>query len=324
MAVLNMVQAINQALMQEMDRDPSVIILGEDVGKDGGVFRVTDGLWQKFGENRVIDTPLAESAIVGTSIGLALAGLKPVAELQFDGFTPPAYDQLISHAARIRNRTRGRFSCHLVVRFPYGGGVRALEHHSDSPEAYFVHMPGIKVVIPSNPYDAKGLLISSIRDPDPVIFMEGKRIYRAIKQEVPENIYTVPLGKANVVREGKDVSIFSYGSMLQTALKAAEMVGDKYSVEVVDLRTLSPLDTNAIIESVKKTTRAIVLHEAPRSGGVGAEISAIINEKALLSLSAPVLRVTGFDIIFPLPKLENYYLPSPEKVVKNIEKIMSF
>ena len=319
-----MVQAINQALMQEMEKDKSVVILGEDVGKDGGVFRVTEGLWKKFGDDRVIDTPLAESAIVGASIGLALSGMKPVAEIQFDGFSYPAFDQLISHAGRIRTRSRGRFSCHIVLRFPYGGGVRALEHHSDSPESYFVHMPGIKVVIPSNPYDAKGLLISSIRDPDPVIFMEGKRIYRAIKQEVPEQSYTVPIGKANVVRQGKDLTIFSYGSMLHVALEAAEKASDKYSCEVVDLRTLSPLDIDAIVSSVRKTGRVVIVHEAPKTLGVAAEITALINDRELLYLEAPVQRVTGFDTVFPLPKLENHYLPDPNRVMKAIEKVMTF
>lgn len=324
MVLLTMVQAINQALRQEMEKDPTVMILGEDVGKDGGVFRVTEGLWQKFGDNRVVDTPLSELGIVGVSIGLSLGGMKPVAEIQFDGFTPPMFDQMVNHATRIRTRSRGRFKAHIVVRFPYGGGIKALEHHSDSPETYYTHMPGVKVVIPSGPYDAKGLLISSIRDPDPVIFMEPKKMYRAIKEEVPEGEYAIPLGEAKVVRRGTDFSIFSYGAMLHTALAAADQVKNKYQAEVIDLRTLSPLDTNTIFESVKKTGRAIIVHEAPKSCGVGAEVSALINENVLLSLKAPVQRVTGFDTIVPLPKLENYYFPNVERIVRAVERVMSY
>ncbi len=324
MAQLNMVQALNQALMQEMEKDKAVMIMGEDVAKDGGVFRVTEGLWSKFGESRVVDTPLAEVAIVGTAIGLSIAGMKPICEVQFDGFTPPIFDQMLSHATKMRNRTRGKYTVHIVVRFPYGGGVRALEHHSESPEAYFVHMPGVKVVIPSGPYDAKGLLISAIRDPDPVIFMEPKKMYRAIKEEVPEESYSIPLGEAKTVQEGEDMTIFAWGSMLHTSLEAAQAVKDKYSVEVVDLRTLSPLDIPAIEASVKKTGRVVIVHEAPKSCGVGAEIAAIINERELLYLEAPIQRVTGYDTIVPLPKLEQYYFPNVERVTRAIEKVMSF
>ena len=312
------------ALKQEMERDPDVVVLGEDVGVDGGVFRATEGLVQEFGENRVIDTPLSESGIVGVAIGLALYGLKPVAEIQFEGFLYPALDQIISHVGRIRNRSRGRFHVPLVIRFPYGGGIRAPEHHSDSPEALLVHTPGIKVVVPSTPIDAKGLLTSAIRDPDPVLFMEPKRIYRAIVEDVPEDDYTVPLGEAKVVREGTDITLISWGAMVRYSNEAAEKVRDRVSVEVIDLRTLSPMDTATITKSVEKTGRAVVVHEAPRTAGLGAEVTAIINESAFLSLEAPVERVTGFDVPFPQHKLENYYLPNTERIVKAIEKVANF
>jgi len=321
MTVMNMVQAINSALMQEMEADGTVVVLGEDVGIDGGVFRVTDGLLKKF-PNRVIDTPLAELAIAGTSVGMAVYGLKPVAEIQFDGFSPPILDQIICHAGRIRWRTSGRYHAPLVIRIPYGGGIKALEHHSDSPEAYFVHTPGIKVVIPSTPYEAKGLLASSIRDPDPVIFLEPKRIYRAIKEDVPDEPYTLPLGEAKIVREGEDVTLISYGAMTRTCKQVMEK--SRHSIEIIDVRTLSPLDTKTIIESVKKTGRAVIVHEAPRSCGFGAEIAAVISDKDLLHLKAPVTRVTGFDTVMPLPKLEEYYIPSAERIEAGIEKIMEF
>jgi pyruvate dehydrogenase E1 component beta subunit len=307
-----------------MERDPDVVVLGEDVGIDGGVFRATDGLIKEFGENRIIDTPLSESGIVGVAIGLALYGLKPVAEIQFEGFLYPALDQIISHVGRIRNRSRGRFHVPLVVRFPYGGGIRAPEHHSDSPEALLVHTPGIKVVIPSTPYDAKGLLTSAIRDPDPVLFMEPKRIYRAIVEDVPEDDYTVPLGDAKIVGEGTDVTVISWGAMMRPSMEAAENVKDRISVEVVDLRTLSPMDTATIARSAEKTGRAVVVHEAPRTAGLGAEITAIINENAFLSLEAPIERVTGFDVPFPQHKLENYYLPNTKRIVEAIEKVAKF
>lgn len=324
MTVMNMVQAINSALRLEMERDETVVLLGEDIGKNGGVFRITEGLWQKYGDNRVMDTPLAESAIVGTSIGMAIYGLKPVAEIQFDGFSIPALDQLVNHASRIRNRSRGRFHVPMVVRIPYSGGIRALEHHSDSPETYFVHTPGLKVVVPSSPYDAKGLLISAIRDPDPVIFLEPKRLYRAIKEEVPEEDYTVPIGEAKIIQQGDDVTLISYGAMMKIAREAVEKLGGKYSVELIDLRSLSPLDDKTFIDSVKKTGRCVIVHEAPKTLGVAAEIIARINEKALLNLRAPVERVTGFDVVFPLPKLENYYLPNVERISQAVERIMSF
>lgn len=321
----NLVEAINRGLMEEMERDPRVVILGEDVGKEGGVFRVTDGLQAKFGTDRVVDTPLAESGIAGVACGMAIKGLRPVPEIQFEGFLPPAMDQIMSHIARMRTRSRGRFSCPLVIRSPFGGGIHAPEHHSDSPEAIFIHTPGIKVVIPSTPYDAKGLIKSSIRDPDPILFFEPKRIYRAIKEEVPDDDYTVPIGKAKVVREGKDITVISWGAMVRETLRAAE-VADKEGIkaEVIDLRTLSPMDEPAFLDSVRKTGRAVVVHEAPRTCGLGAEISTRITEKALLSLQAPVERVTGFDTVMPLYRMENHYLPSPERIVRGIRKVMAF
>ena len=324
MVQLNLVGAVRLALKQEMERDPDVVLLGEDIGTDGGVFRATDGLIKEFGENRVIDTPLSESGIVGVAIGLAVYGLKPVAEIQFEGFLYPALDQIISHAGRIRNRSRGRFHVPLVIRFPYGGGIRAPEHHSDSPEALLVHTPGVKVVMPSTPYDAKGLLTSAIRDPDPVLFMEPKRIYRAIVEDVPEDNYVVPLSEAKVVREGTDVTLVSWGAMMRLSREAAEKVKDTVSVEVIDLRALSPMDTATITKSVEKTGKAIVVHEAPKTAGLGAEIAATINETAFLSLEAPIERVTGFDVPFPQYKLENYYLPDTERIIKAIEKVAAF
>ncbi|MEM3154294.1 MAG: alpha-ketoacid dehydrogenase subunit beta [Candidatus Woesearchaeota archaeon] len=325
MAKLTIVEAVRDALDVELGRDERVVVLGEDVGRDGGVFRATDGLWKKYGDHRVIDTPLAESGIVGVSIGMALQGLLPVAEIQFDGFTYPAFDQMFSHAARIRNRTRGKYTCPMVLRFPYGGGIRALEHHNESPEAYFVHTPGLKVVIPSNPYDAKGLLISAIRDPDPVVFMEPKRIYRAIRDEVPDGEYTVEIGKAKIVNEGTDVTLIGWGAMMRECLKAADSAAAKgIRAEVIDVRTLNPCDWDTLLASVQKTGRAVVVHEAPRTLGFGAEIAARIQEKLLLYLKAPVLRVTGYDAPFPYFKLEDAYLPNPEKIGKAIEKVMTF
>jgi pyruvate dehydrogenase E1 component beta subunit len=325
MAKLTIVEAINSALRQEMEKDPRVLILGEDVGKNGGVFRVTQGLLDIFGEGRVMDTPLSESAIVGVAIGMAVYGLRPIAEIQFEGFVYAAMEQLANHAGRIRTRSRGRYHCPLVVRVPYGGGIRAPEHHSDSNEAYFVHTPGIKVVIPSTPYEAKGLLIAAIRDPDPVIFMEPKKIYRSLKEEVPDDEYLIPLGQSRIALEGTDVTLITWGAMLQPTLQATMLMEKNgISAEVLDLRTLSPLDTDAIIESVQKTHRAVVVHEAPTTGGVGAEIVARINEKALVHLEAPVERVTGFDTIMPLPKLEKYYLVNAERVVEAVNRITHF
>jgi pyruvate dehydrogenase E1 component beta subunit len=325
MPKLNMVEALNLALREELERDSRVIIFGEDVGKEGGVFRVTDGLQKKFGPDRVIDTPLAELAISATALGMAVYGLRPIGEIQFEGFLYPCLDQINNHIGRMRNRSRGRFTCPLVIRTPYGGGIHAPEHHSDSPEAILAHIPGIKVVIPSTPYEAKGLLLSSIRDPDPVIFMEPKRIYRAIREEVPEGDYTIPLGKARLVQEGKDVTVIAYGAMLREALNAAEQLkGDKIDPEIIDLRTISPIDTETIVASIKKTGRGVVVHEAPKTCGLAAEIIALINEKAFLSLQAPIERVTGFDIPVPLMKTEHYYLPNPKRIMMAVKKVMSF
>jgi len=325
MAKLNMVEAINLALREEMERDSRVVVLGEDVGKEGGVFRVTDGLQERFGVDRVVDTPLAESGIVGTAFGLAVYGLLPIAEIQFEGFLYPCFDQINNHISRIRNRSRGRFTCPMVIRTPYGGGIHAPEHHSDSPEAILAHIPGIKVVIPSTPYEAKGLLLSAIRDPDPVIFMEPKRIYRAIREEVPEGDYSIPLGKARLVQEGKDVTVIAWGAMVREVLNASEQLkGDKIELEIIDLRTISPIDIDTIITSIRKTGRGVIVHEAPKTCGLGAEIIALINEKALLSLQAPIERVTGFDIPVPLLKTEHYYLPNPKRVVMAVKKVMSF
>jgi len=325
MAKLNMVEAINLALREELERDSRVVIFGEDVGKEGGVFRVTDGLQQKFGGDRVVDTPLAELGIVAVAFGMAVYGIRPIAEIQFEGFLYPCLDQINNHLGRIRNRSRGRFTCPLVIRVPYGGGIHAPEHHSDSPEAILAHIPGIKVVIPSTPYEAKGLVLSSIRDPDPVIFMEPKRIYRAIREEVPEGDYTIPLGKARLVQEGKDVTVVAWGAMVREVLNAAEQLrGDKIDLEIIDLRTISPIDVETIITSIRKTGRGVIVHEAPKTCGLGAEIIALINEKALLSLQAPVERVTGFDIPVPLMKTEHYYLPNPKRIVMAVKKVMSF
>jgi len=325
-ARLNIVEAIEEGLRQEMERDPLVVILGEDVGRDGGVFRVTDGLFEAFGGDRVIDTPLAESGIVGMAIGMAIAGYHPVAEIQFSGFVYPAYDQLVSHASRMRNRSRGEFTVPLVVRMPYGGGIRALEHHSESMEAIFAHVPGLKVVVPSEPSEAKGLVASAVRDPDPVVFLEPARIYRAIKGEVPESPYTIPLGKARIVREGRDISVCAWGAHVRTVREAAQRLEaeGEADVEIIDVRTLSPLDSEMILSSVRKTGRALVVHEAPRTGGFAAEIATQIMEKGVLYLRAPVARVTGFDTVPPLAKLEDYYQPDVETVAEAIKDLVRF
>ncbi|MFQ5842383.1 MAG: alpha-ketoacid dehydrogenase subunit beta [Thermodesulfobacteriota bacterium] len=325
MAKRNMVEAINRGLMEEMERDSSVMVLGEDVGREGGVFRVTDGLQSKFGPKRAVDTPLAESGIVGVALGLAVKGFKPVAELQFMGFLPPALDQIISHISRMRNRSRGRYTCPMVIRMPYGGGIHAPEHHSESIEAMLAHIPGIKVVIPSTPYDAKGLIVSAIRDPDPVVFLEPKRVYRAIKEEVPDGEYAVSIGEARVVREGDDVTVICWGAMVREVLNAAERIKEEgVNSEVIDLRTISPLDDETILISVEKTGRVVIVHEAARTCGLGAEIIARINEKALLSLDAPVERIAGYDTVFPLYKMEHHYLPGPDRILRGIRKVMAF
>ncbi len=322
---LNIVQAVNQALMNEMESDESVVVFGEDVGLEGGVFRATVGLQKKFGVERAFDTPLAESAIVGTGIGMAINGLKPVVEMQFMGFSYPAFNQIISHASRMRNRTRGALTVPMVIRAPYGGGIRALEHHSESTEALYAQIPGLKVVIPSTPYDAKGLLIAAIRDPDPVLFLEPKRIYRAFRQDVPVEDYELPIGKAKVVKEGKDITIVAWGAMVPDVQKAVKLIGkENIDPEIIDLRTISPIDEKAIIESVKKTGRILVVHEAPKTLGVGGELMAIVNEKAFLYLEAPPTRLTGFDTIFPLPKGEKHYIPSPERIAEKIKEVVSF
>jgi pyruvate dehydrogenase E1 component beta subunit len=323
--IMTMVQAINQALAGEMARDDRIIVFGEDVGRDGGVFRATDGLFDRFGPERVVDTPLAESAAIGAALGMAALGLRPVPEIQFMGFIYPAFNQIVSHVARMRNRTRGRFTAPLTIRTPYGAGVKALEHHSESTEALFCHIPGLTVVVPSNPYDAKGLLIASIRSDDPVLFLEPTRLYRAEKQEVPEEPYEVPLRRAAVVREGRDVTIVAWGAMIPVARAAAAAAeSEGISAEIIDLRTLSPMDRESILASVRKTGRALVLHEAPKTGGLGAEIAATIGESALLSLNAPVLRVTAPDITVPLPKREDLYYPNEDRALAAVRKLMEY
>jgi pyruvate dehydrogenase E1 component beta subunit len=322
---LTLVQAVRDGLYTEMARDDSVVVMGEDVGENGGVFRATQGLIDEFGEDRVIDTPLAESGIAGTAIGMAAYGLRPVAEFQFMGFIYPAFDQIVSHAARLRTRSNSRFTCPAVFRAPYGGGIHAPEHHSESTEALFAHHPGLKVAIPSTPYDTKGMLTAAIRDPDPVVFLEPKLIYRAFREDVPEDGYTVELGEAAVRREGADVSVFTWGAMTRPTLDAAEELAEEgIDAEVVDLRTVSPLDEETIQESFEKTGRAVVVHEAPRSGGLGAEITATIQEDDLLYQEAPINRVTGFDIPFPLYATEEYYLPEAARITDGIRETVEF
>ena len=323
---MTMVQAINLALMQEMERDDDVLVLGEDIGIDGGVFRVTDGLLAKFGDQRVIDTPLAEGAIVGMAIGMAIYGLKPVPEIQFSGFSFQSFHQIENHAARYRARTRGRYHIQMVVRMPYGGGVRALEHHSESEEAYYAHTPGLKIVIPSSPRSARALLISAIRDPDTVIFFEPKALYHAIKEEVPVAEEMWPIGKARVVREGKDLTLIAYGAMLHRCLEVAEGVHteDGAEVEVIDLLSISPMDTETIAASARKTGRVVVAHEAQRSFGVGAEVMARVVETAFLQLQAPVRRVTAFDIVYPGFARERGWLPGPDRVLRAVRETLAF
>jgi 2-oxoisovalerate dehydrogenase E1 component beta subunit len=308
-----------------MEQDDRVVVFGEDVGRFGGVFRATQGLQERFGADRVFDTPLAEDGIVGVAVGMALNGLRPVAEIQFADFVYPAFDQLVNEAAKMRYRSGGQFSCPIVVRMPYGGGIRGGHYHSQSPEAYFIHTPGLKVVIPSNPYDAKGLLISAIRDNDPVIFMEPKRLYRAVRGDVPEGDYSVELGKAATVRSGSDVTLIAYGSMVHTVLEAADRMAqdEGLSCEVLDLRTLLPFDIEAVLTSARKTGRVVIVHEAPRTCGFGAELAATISEKALLHLQGPVLRVTGFDTPFPYT-LENEYLPNYRRILPAVRKLMEY
>ena len=325
MAKMTMVQALNLALRQEMEKDEDVILLGEDIGVDGGVFRATDGLITQFGEERVLDTPLAESAIAGMSIGMAAYGLKPVCEIQFSGFSYQTFHQIENHAARLRWRSQGRYHVPMVLRTPYGGGVRALEHHSESREAYWAHTPGLKMVIPSGPRNARALLVSAIRDPDPVIFYESKALYRAYREEVPDKEETMPIGKSTIVREGKDLTMISYGAMMRPTLEAASVLKDKDGVEaeVIDIMTISPLDDEAFVQSVLKTGRAMVIHEAPRSFGPGAEIITRLMEKAFYYLEAPIERVTGFDVITPLFSREHAYIPNAQRILRSARKVMA-
>lgn len=318
-----LVEAVNDALHVEMERDESVLVMGEDVGKLGGVFRATWGLQERFGANRCIDTPLAEAGIVGTAVGLCMAGWRPVVEMQYDAFSYPALDQLINHVGRYRWRTRGKMTFPLTIRMPYGGGVRAPELHDDSPEAHYVHTPGVKVAVPSMPADAKGLLAAAIRDPDPVVVLEPKLHYRTAKQEVPDGEYVVPLGEARIAREGSDVTLVAYGAMVPLCERAADALAEDVSCEVLDLRSLKPLDEAALLTSVAKTGRAVIVQEAPRVAGFAAEIAAVLAEKAIFDLQGPVLRVTGYDAPYPYWQLEDYYLPSVERVADAVRRVLS-
>lgn len=318
MPVYNIIQAVNDALRLEMRKNPNVVVLGEDVGNFGGVFRATTGLQEEFGKDRVMDTPLAEAGIIGTAIGMALYGIRPVAEIQFSDFIFPAFDQIVNELAKFRYRSGGEYPAPMVIRTPYGGGIRGGHYHSQSPEAYFAHTPGLKVIIPSNPYDAKGLLITAMRDEDPVLFLEPKRVYRASRGEVPEGEYTIPFGQAKVLREGSGLTVLCYGSMVHTVMESLEKQGAaEFDPEVIDLRSLVPLDVDTILASVRKTGRVVIVYEAPKTCGFGAELSALIAEKALLHLEAPIARVAGLDTPFPYT-LELEYLPSPERVAKAI------
>lgn len=326
MPQLKIVEAVQNALDLALEKDDKVIVYGEDVGKEGGVFRATTKLQEKYGADRVVDAPLTEAGILGTAVGMSVAGMKPVVEIQFSGFIWPGYDHIINHLSRMRTRSQGRFTCPAVIRFPAGGGIHALEHHSESMEGAFAHTPGVKVVYPSGPYDTKGLLLAAIEDPDPVIFMEPERLYRAIKEEVPEEYYTLPLGEAVIEKEGKDLTVISYGPMLWNTKKVLnEYLKEKdVDIELINLRTISPLDTNTILNSVKKTGRCVIITEEPKSFGVAAEIMATIQEKALMSLKAPVNRVTGFDAIMPLLETEDLYIPTKERIINGIEKTLNF
>jgi|CXWL01.1.fsa_nt_gi pyruvate dehydrogenase E1 component beta subunit len=326
MALMTMVQAVNRGLDDALRTDDKVVLLGQDIGQDEGVFRVTADLLKRYGPDRVIDTPLAEAAIVGGAIGMALYGLKPVAEMQFSGFFYQAFHQVEQHVARFRNRTRGRFGMGMVIRMPYGGGIRAVEHHSESREAYYAHTPGLQMVIPSGPRNARALLLESIFNPDPVIFFEPKQVYRSFKEEVPDELERMPLGKAQVVRQGKDITFISYGAMMRPTLEAAdELADEKISVEIVDLLTVSPLDTETITSSVTKTGRAVIIHEGPRTCGIGAEVMARIAETdALLHLEAPIKRVTGYDVQFPYFARERAYLPNSDRIVNAAREVLAF
>ncbi len=320
-----LVEAINEALHGEMERDESVLVMGEDVGRSGGVFRVTAGLQERFGADRCVDTPLAEAGILGTALGLCMVGWRPVVEMQYDAFSYPALDQLITHVGRYRWRSGGKMNVPVTVRMPYGGGVRAPELHEESPEAYYVHTPGIKVAIPSTPADAKGLLTAAIRDPDPVVFLEPKVLYRTDRDDVPQGEHYIPLGQARIVREGTDATVIAYGAMVRVAEEAAQaLAAEDVSVTVLDLRTLRPLDEDALLESVRRTGRVVIVQEAPRTAGFGAEIAAIVAERALLDLHAPIERVTGYDVPFPHWRLEDVYLPSAERVASAIRRTLEY
>lgn len=322
---MTLIQAINDGMRVLLEEDESTLVLGEDVGKNGGVFRATEGLQEKFGADRVIDTPLSESGIIGTSIGLAVNGFRPIAEIQFLGFIYPAYEQIMTHASRIRMRSMSRFTVPMVIRAPYGAGIRAPEIHSDSTEILFTHMPGIKVVCPASPYDAKGLLIAAMEDPDPVLVLEPMKNYRSVREDVPINKYKVEIGKAKVVQEGADVTLIAWGAMVSIAQKAAELAGKKgIHCEIIDLRTLYPLDRETIAKSVQKTTRAVIIHEAHPTGGLGNDIVSIINDTSFLYLRAPVERITGFDVPVPFFTLEEHYLPTPARVMEGIDKVIHF
>lgn len=325
MPELTLVESVRFALDEEMERNDQIILLGEDIGKNGGVFRATQGLLDKYGPDRVLDTPLNESGVIGFAIGMALYGLRPVAEIQFIDFIYPAFDQIVSELAKFRYRSGGMFSCPVVIRSPYGGGIRGAHYHSQSPESYFIHTPGLKIVVPSSPYETKGLLTAAMRDPDPIIFMEPKRIYRAFKEEVPVGDYTIPLGKASIVRKGEEITILSYGAMLHVALEAAELAADNHNIdcEVIDLRTLMPLDIQAIEKSVKKTGRVISVTEAPKTSGFGAELSALVAERWIEYMEGPIIRVAGYDTPFPLT-LEMDYLPSAPRVLSAIQNVYNF
>jgi pyruvate/2-oxoglutarate/acetoin dehydrogenase E1 component len=323
-AELTLVEAVNDAFHVELERDPDVMVMGEDVGRAGGVFRATAGLLDRFGPDRCVDTPLAEAGILGSAVGLCMAGWRPVCEMQYDAFSYPCLDQLITHVGRYRWRTGGQMDFPLVVRMPYGGGVRAPELHDDSPEAYYVHTPGVKVAIPSTPADAKGLLAAAIRDPDPVVILEPKLHYRTLRGEVPDGEHVVPLGKARTVREGDDLTFVAYGSMVPLAEAAADALADEASVELLDIRSLKPLDEEALLAAAGKTGRVVIVQEAPRIAGYGAELAAILAEKAMLDLRAPVVRVTGYDVPYPYWQIEDAYMPSAERVVDAARKLLEF
>ena len=325
MSALTMVEALRRALARAMREDDTVVLLGEDIGVDGGVFRATEGLVERFGPRRVVDTPLSESLFAGLAVGLGAQGFRPIVEYQFMGFIYPAIDQILNHAGRLRNRTRGRLSCPMVIRAPYGGGIRAPEHHSESMEALFAHIPGIRVVIPSSPAQAYGLLLAAIRDPDPVVFLEPKRIYRAPKQDVADDGAGVPLDQCFTLREGNDVTLISWGAMLTETLAAAEVLAlEGVEAEVIDVATLKPLNMETILSSVERTGRCVIVHEAPLSGGVGAEIAAGLAERGLVNLLAPVHRVAGYDTVMPLPRLEGHYMPTEQRILRRVRRVLAY